>query len=704
MYSIGIDIGGTFTDLVVLYAQGNFATVKVLTTPDDPSRGVRTGMERLLDRHALEPAAIEKIIHATTLVTNAIIERKGAKTALITTEGFRDTLEIGREKRFDLYDLSIELPVPLVPRHLRHEVRERLAFDGSDVVPLDEAQARECLEAITDDGVESIAVCFLHAFRNDSHERQMRALAEAAGAQFVSISSEVAPDIREFERTSTTVANAYVQPLVKRYLRRLRDDLAGLGYRNDLLVMLSNGGIAASAEAERFPIRLLESGPSAGAMAASFFGALTDNEPILSLDMGGTTAKLCLVENAQPLVAPELEAGRIYRFKKGSGLPIRVPAVEMIEIGTGGGSIAHLDSLGLLKVGPESAGADPGPACYDLGGTSPTVTDADLVLGYLDADYFLGGTMRLNGQKSREAIDALGAALQLDGVDAAHGIHRVCNASMANAAQVYAAEKGRDLRRYTMVAFGGASPAHACAVADLLGIAKIVVPIAAGVSSAFGLLVTRPSIDRVRAYMGLLADLDWRELDRIFAEMEDEGRALMRLMSIADEDITSARQAELRYSGQRHQITVPIQPGVIEKRDFARIEDAFSREYARLYGRTESRYPLEALNWKASISGPPTSVTLAASQPEQAESEAALKGKRPVHLGGTQGTVDCPIYDRYKMASGVCLSGPAIIEEDECTTIVAPGWQAEVDGHLNIILTATGRGQGTPETTPESTP
>jgi len=691
LHWIGVDIGGTFTDLVVLSENGQLITGKVLTTPDNPALGFRTGLEGLLKEQHIDPVHITNIVHGTTLVTNAIIERKGARTALLTTEGFRDILEMGREKRFDLYDLFIDLPPPLVSRYFRREVEERVGDDGTVVVPLNEAQAAKLIEELRREGVQSLAICYLHAFRNKKHEQRTRSIAEAAGMQFVSISSEVAPEIREYERASTTVANAYVQPVTKKYLAGLREELAALGFRKDLFVMLSSGGIATSEEAERFPIRLLESGPAAGAVAASFYGALTQSEPILSFDMGGTTAKLCLIEHGKPLVAPEFEAGRVYRFKKGSGLPIRVPAVEMIEIGAGGGSVAHVDSLGLLKVGPESAGANPGPACYDLGGASPTVTDADLILGYLDADYFLGGKMKLAREKAIKAVSALGVPLGMDLLHAAWGIYRVVNASMANAAQIYAAEKGRDLRRYTMVAFGGASPAHACAVADELGSIKVIVPFAAGVSSAFGLLVTRPSIERVRAYMGKLENLDWDEIRKIYEEMEEEGRGLLRRMSIKDADIQVTREAEMRYTGQRHQISVEIPAGAIEAKDLAGVVAAFKREYENLYQEIHAQYPIEALNWKASVAGPARQVQLSPQISADADMSKAFKGTRQACFSPAAGYVECPIFDRYRLAPGSTLAGPAVIEEKECTTVVRPGWDAVIDRHLNIILTKTPR-------------
>jgi N-methylhydantoinase A len=529
----------------------------------------------------------------------------------------------------------------------------------------------------------------LHSFRNRAHEERVRAIAESAGVQFVSISSEVAPEIREYERASTTVANAYVQPATRTYLAELRRKLNDLGYRKELFVMLSSGGIATSEEAEHFPVRLLESGPAAGAMAASFYGSLTASEPILSFDMGGTTAKLCLIEKGKPLVTPEFEAGRVYRFKKGSGLPIRVLAVEMIEIGAGGGSIARMDGMGLLKVGPESAGADPGPVCYGRGGIQPTVTDADLVLGYLDAGYFLGGRMQLSREKAVDAIARLGTSANLDTLHAAWGIHRVVNASMANAATVYAAEKGRDLRRYAMVAFGGASPAHACAVADELGSKRVVVPFAAGVSSAFGLLVTRPSIERVKAHMSRLSDLDWDEILNLYREMEEEGRGLLRRMGIRDGDIQVRRQAEMRYCGQRHQITVTIPPRAIEDRQVAMIEQAFKQEYATLYQEIQVQYPVEALNWKTSMVGPSHRVKISPTASGSKDPASALKPARKVCFSPAAGYIECAVYDRYRLTPGSVVVGPSVIEEKECTTVVRPGWSGSVDGHLNIILTKT---------------
>ncbi len=488
---IGIDIGGTFTDLLLVDpASGQTVAGKTLTTPDDPSRAVRTGLEQLLRDAGRSPEEVVQIVHGTTLVTNALIERKGATTALLTTRGFRDAVEIGREHRYDLYDLFLDLPKPLVPRYLRLEVTERVLSDGSIMIPLDRSEVEELGRALARQGIEAVAVCFLHSYLNPAHEREAGAiLADVAPSLIVSLSSDVVPEIREYERASTTIANVYVRPVVARYLQRIQTGLQELGSSAPLLIMLSSGGICTVDTAARYPIRLVESGPAAGALAAAHIGTLTGRRSLLSFDMGGTTAKCCLIDNGQPSVTTEFEVSRVYRFKKGSGLPIRVPTIELIEIGAGGGSIARIDSLGLLKVGPDSAGADPGPACYGLGGGQPTVTDADLLLGYLDPEFFLGGRMRLDVAAARAAIGNLGQRLGLDEIATAWGIHQVVNEQMASAARIHAIEQGKDPRSYAIFAFGGAGPVHAYRVAEILHSPEIVIPLGAGVASTIGFLV-----------------------------------------------------------------------------------------------------------------------------------------------------------------------------------------------------------------------
>ncbi|GIW04225.1 MAG: methylhydantoinase [Thermomicrobiales bacterium] len=687
---IGIDIGGTFTDLLLVDTEAGSTVIgKTLTTPDDPSRAVRTGLEQLLREAGRAPAEISQIVHGTTLVTNALIERKGARTALLTTQGFRDAVEIGREHRYDLYDLFLDLPKPLVPRHLRFEVTERILSDGSIFIPLDTEQVAEFARRLAGDGIEAVAVCFLHSYLNPSHERQAGAiLANVAPSLVVSLSSDVAPEIREYERASTTIANVYVRPLVARYLERIHQELRETGAHAALLIMLSSGGICTIETAARYPIRLVESGPAAGALAAAHFGRLTGRPSLLSFDMGGTTAKSCLIDNGQPTVATEFEVSRVYRFKKGSGLPVRVPSIELIEIGAGGGSIAHVDTLGLLKVGPESAGADPGPACYGQGGKEPTVTDADLVLGYLDPEFFLGGRMRLDVNAAREAIAKLGRRLDLDVSATAWGIHQVVNEQMASAARIHAIEQGKDPRQYPIFAFGGAGPVHAYRVAEILHSPEVIIPLGAGVASTLGFLVAPLAFDFVRTYAGRLDELNWSEVAARYQEMEAEGLAMLRSAGVTTEAVTITRTAELRYAGQGHQVTVGVPLGPIGPDTRCQLEDRFEQEYRRLYGRTAPGNPIEAVNWRIVAAAPSPSVALTIGQQLAGDTGhgAAHKGERAIYLPEVRDFRPVPVYDRYALTPGMGFSGPAVIEERESTAVIGPGARVEVDHLLNLVI------------------
>jgi N-methylhydantoinase A len=584
----GIDIGGTFTDLVLLDdATGKRAVGKVLTTPEDPSEAVEKGLVELLEREDVAATQLDTIIHGTTLVTNTLIERKGFKTALLTTEGFRDAVAIGTEHRYDMYDIFIEKPEPLVPRNLRYGVRERMLDDGSVAIRLDEDQVRSISAGLREFEVRAVAVSFLHSFRNTAHERRAaEILAEEAPEITVSLSSEVAPEIREYERTSTTIANVYVRPLVERYLRVLEERLRRLGFEGSLYIMLSNGGTASVETAREFPIRLLESGPAAGALAAAFYGRATGFSEVLSFDMGGTTAKACLIEGGEPLTSSDYEVARVYRFKKGSGLPVKTSVIEMIEIGAGGGSIARVGALNLPKVGPESAGAEPGPVCYSRGGTEPTVTDADLILGYLDPDFFLGGKMRLDREAALRAIEEkVARPLGLDTVEAAWGIHHVVNENMANAARVHAIERGKDPRAYPLFAFGGAGPVHAYRVARTLGVPGFIAPLGAGATSAFGFLCAPLSFDLVRSLYGRLDELDWSEVNGALEGLEAEGRDLLRASGVGDADIRVRCFCEMRYTGQGHEVTVELPDGKLGPDDTGRLTALYRKEYRRLYKR-----------------------------------------------------------------------------------------------------------------------
>jgi N-methylhydantoinase A len=653
------------------------AVGKALTTPSRPSEAVERVLAETLAGADVSVAGVERLVHGTTLVTNAIIERKGARTALLATAGFRDALEIGREKRYELYDLQVELPRPLAPRHLRFDVPERVLADGSVAQALDEEHVERLGRELEAAGVEAVAISFLHSFTNAEHELAAReALRRAAPELRVSLSSEVVPEIRELERTSTTLANVYVQDLVERYLADLVERLERLGFGGRFFVMLSGGGIATVETASRFPVRLLESGPAAGALAAAAFAQAAGVDDLLSFDMGGTTAKLCAIEGGQPLVAEEFEVDRVYRLKKGSGLPLKVPVVDMIEIGAGGGSIARVSALGTLAVGPDSAGSDPGPACYGLGGTEPTVTDADLVLGYLDAASFLGGRMALDLDAARQAIEErLATPLALTVEEAAWGVHQVVNENMANAARMHAVERGRDPRALPLFAFGGAGPVHAAGVARVLGSPAVIAPPGAGVLSAGGFLVAPLAFDFVRTRRALVDELDAAEIEALFAELEAEGEALLRGSGATE--ISHRRIAELRYVGQGHELRVDVPPG-----GPAELADAFTRAYRGRYGHSGPEVPVEVLNWRLVSSGPRPRLRLT---PPLGATGQAKTGHRDAIFGRERLRV--PVYDRYALTSGTRLEGPAIVEERESTLVVPPGRRAEVTEQLAVVVT-----------------
>src|SRR5437667_1209361 len=656
---LGVDIGGTFTDLVVIdEATGTARVGKVLTTPKDPAHGVEEGIRALLDDAGVRPDEVRAVVHGTTLATNALIEKKGAKTALLTTEGFRDALEIGREGRYDMYDLFIDPPSPLVPRHLRREVPERLLADGSIARAIDEVAARRVLAELAQDGVEALAICLLHAYVNPAHEARLVALAhEAIPGVFVSCSSEVVPEIREYERASTTCANVYGAPLVARYLEDLERRLAGLGIPGQLYIMQSSGGIAVPPLARRLPVRLIESGPAAGALAAAQAAGQRREPKLLSFDMGGTTAKACVIDDGVPLVGREFEVARADRFKKGSGLPIRVPVIELIEIGAGGGSIARVDRMGLLKVGPDSAGADPGPACYTLGGRHPTVTDADLLLGYRDAEFFLGGSMRLDREAAHRVVgEHVARRLGLDVTGAAWGIHRVVNENMAAAARIHGIERGRDLRQYPLFAFGGAGPVHCWQVAKILKVPRILIPFGAGAMSAYGLLAAPLAFDFVRTGRQRLDRADWPAINALLSEMEAEGRAVLARAGIAARDVTVSRIAEMRYVGQGHEVEAALPPGELSVAGVPAITGSFEAAYRALYHRLPHGVALEALNWRVTVSGPRPAMNIA---PPAAHRDAsigdAVKGHRAAWFAEAGGFVEAPVYGRYRLGPGAAF-------------------------------------------------
>jgi N-methylhydantoinase A len=679
-YRVGADIGGTFTDLLLVTDDGRAQVVKALTTPEDPSQAVESALRRVIGTVEGQKGTL---VHGTTLVTNALIQRTGAKTALLTTQGFRDALEIGREHRYELYDLNLEKPKPLVPRELRFDVPERIAADGSVLQDLDEAYVCRLTAELRDRGIRAIAVVYLNSFRNPEHEEKTAELIqEIAPDTRVSLSSEVQAEIREYQRTSTTVANVYVQEKVSDYLAELQTRLDALGFQGSFFVMLSSGGIATPETAARFPVRMLESGPAAGALAAAEQGKKAGYPDLLSFDMGGTTAKLCAVARSQPLTVNEFEVDRVYRFRRGSGLPIRVPVIDMIEIGAGGGSIARVDSLGLLKVGPDSAGADPGPACYAQGGTQATVTDADLVLGYLDPEYFLGGEMRLDLDAARAALSELAEPLKMSEQEVAWGIHQVVNENMANAARAHLGERGMDPRRLPLFAFGGAGPVHGYRVAEILRLPSLIAPFGAGVGSTFGLLVAPLAFDFVRSAYSRLDEADWSQVNALLDEMADEGRAVLSASGVAEETISYRRTADLRYVGQGHEVSVALPDGRLSAESLSGIGQAFDEVYQRLYGRRGPDVPLEVINWRLVASGPKPSLEPRVDQHAAGRTAPPRQAYFP-ELGGY---VETPVYDRYALTAGSTLDGPAIVEERESTLVIGPRGCARVDEYLNVIV------------------
>ena len=693
-FRAGVDIGGTFTDLTLVDDEsGRLWVGKVLTTPEDPSVAVREGLAQLLQETDVSASDLQNVIHGTTLVTNAVIERKGARTALLTTRGFRDAIEIGRESRYELYDIFLELPKPLVPRRLRREARERILDDGAILEPLDTDGVEREIRVLRREGTEALAVCLLHSYKNPSHERAVAEIVRrVAPEMYLSISSEVIPAIREYERASTTLVNVYVRPLVDAYLNRLDQRLSALGFRGRLLVMLSSGATCTVDTARRFPVRLVESGPAAGALAASYYGQLTGRPNLLSFDMGGTTAKACIIDDGKPMTAQDFEVARVYRFKKGSGLPLKTTVIEMIEVGAGGGSIARIDSMGLLKVGPDSAGASPGPVCYGLGGIEPTVTDADLLLGYLDPGFFLGGRMRLDREAARRALEEkIAKQLDLDPVQAAWGIHQVVNENMASAARIHAIERGKDPQAYPLFAFGGAGPVHAYRVAQILELSTMIVPPGAGAASALGFLVAPLAFDFVRSSYFRLDLLGWATVNRLYDEMEAEGRCLLEASGIAPSDVSVTRTAEMRYLGQGHEIQVAVPGGRLSPDSLTELVAAFETEYRRLYNRLCADVPIEALNWRLSVAGPRPTLRAEWVAPVRGGSGLALKGRRPVYLPESGDFVSCPVYDRYRLAAGAELAGPAIVEERESTVVVGPEGHVTVDPHLNLVVEIDGR-------------
>jgi N-methylhydantoinase A/oxoprolinase/acetone carboxylase beta subunit len=684
-YRLGFDIGGTFTDFALLHPEtGELKVWKELTTSHDPAQGVLSGLRGLYESTGVRASQVETAIHGTTLVANTLIERTGAKVALLATKGFRDVLEIRNEQRYDIYDLFLQFPQPLVPRHLRFPVTERVDRDGNTLIKPEESELCGIAERLRAGEVQAVAISFLHSFRNAQNEEWVaRVMENTLPGIPVSLSSQVGPEVREYERTSTTVANAYVQPRLRAYLNRLEGLLQEQGYGGRLYLMLSSGGTTSTRTASDFPIRLVESGPAAGAIAASHFGSAANHPNVISFDMGGTTAKLCLIQNGQPALARGLEVARVSRFRKGSGLPLQFPSIDMIEIGAGGGSIAQVDRLGLLKVGPSSAGANPGPACYGLGGEEPTVTDANLLLGYLNPDYFLGGRMNLDVGAAGRALETLGKRLNLSPVETAWGIHSLVNENMAAAARIHVIEQGQDPRKFPLLAYGGGGPIHAAGVARILNSPEVICPPSAGVASAVGLLIAPLSFELVQSVPTRWEDVDPAQIEQILSEMQRKGEALLAEAGTRD-DTRVARSADGRFVGQLHELTVPLPREPLRREHVESVRDRFMRLYAQRYGHLPQARSLEFLSWRVTVSGPrplrPPSPAPRVRDPGQ-----ALRGKRRAYVGKA-GFMETPVYDRYNMTPGMRLDGPAILEERESTAVVPPDMTLRVDGQLNLIM------------------
>jgi len=687
---LGVDIGGTFTDVALEVADAAGArrySAKILTTPEAPERAVIAAIREVLLEAALAPRDLSIIIHGTTLATNAIIERKGAKTALVTTEGFRDTIEIRHENRFEQYDVNIDLPPPLVPRRLRFVAPERVNAQGKIILPLDEDALERLADRLAEEQVDSVAIGFLHSYTNPAHEERTREIltARLTGVTYT-LSCEVSPEMREYERFSTACANAYVQPMMGRYLVNLEEKLQQEGLRCPLFLMLSGGGLTTVETAIRFPVRLVESGPAGGAIFASQIARQCGLDTVLSYDMGGTTAKICLIDDFQPQTSRAFEVARIYRFKKGSGLPLRIPVIEMVEIGAGGGSIARVDQLKRITVGPDSAGADPGPACYGRGGKAPTVTDADLLLGRIDPLGLSGGRMALDRDAAEQAVQqTVAAPLDLTLPLAAFGIAEIVDENMANAARVHAIESGKDARGRTLVAFGGAAPLHAARLADKLGLDRVLVPSNAGVGSAVGFLRAPIAYEIVRSQLQRLDAFDAASANALLAAMRAEAEAIVR-RGEPKAPLTETRSAFMRYRGQGHEIAVPVPARDYRDEDAGELLAAFETAYRRLYSRIIPGVEVEVLSWVVLLSGP-VPADAADPPPEPPRYTPQPARRRAVFDADTADFIDVPIYERVALVPGAFIAGPAVIVEDETSTLVSPAFDARIDVHGYIELT-----------------
>ena len=688
-WRLGVDIGGTFTDFAVFDQRcGTLHIHKQLTTPRDPSESVLSGIPMLLGKVGIDIAEIDTIVHGTTLVANALIERKGAKTAMLVTAGFADVLDIALERRYDMYDLRARYPAPLVPRRLRIEVEERIGADGRVKVPLDAPALGGAVDRLVSDGIESLAVCFLNSPVNATHEAAaVKLLRDAHPDLAVASSADVVPFLREYERWSTTVMNAFVQPMFSRYVARLQEGLSGLGFVGSLAITTSSGGCLDPQTARRYPIRVLESGPAAGVLMASLIGQRAATSDLLAFDMGGTTAKGALIRGGQPLKRYDVEVARIHEFKPGSGLSVKTPVIDLIEIGAGGGSLAGIDARGLIKVGPQSAGAEPGPACYARGGAAPTLTDANLALGYLDPDSFLGGNMTLDRDAANTALaHGLGSAFKMQSATAAWGVHETINEQVVRAFRNHAAERGFDYRGTTMVAFGGAGPLHALRVARKLRVTRVVFAAGAGVMSAIGLLASPQAFELLQSDWVALDDLDPASFDRRFASLVQRAAVpLRRTDDSASDGFTVTRAIDMRYRGQGFEIEVALPDGGGAEL-LHRLPDLFDETYTRVFAKTFLKRPIEIVNWKVEVSVPAPQ-PVADYQLIGRRGAGKQIGERPAWLPEAADFVETPVYDRYALERGDAIAGPALIEERESTVVLGRGDHAVVAASGDLIAT-----------------
>jgi N-methylhydantoinase A len=685
-WRLAVDIGGTFTDVVLLdAASGEVIVDKTLTTPAAPLEGVRTGLTELLAKAGVNPSDITApIVHATTLITNALIEAKTGRAGLVTTAGFGDTLLIRDEHRYDMYDLQIEFPDPPIPRDRTFEVAERTSAAGDVLARPSRSELDGLAAELEGAAVEAVAVCLLNSYVNAANEQLVAAHIRSELGLPVCISAEISPQIREYPRMITTACNAATMPVIGPYLDELQKWLSAEGFGGSVLMMLSNGGVVSADDAASGPIRLVESGPAAGALAGSWFARRLGEDRLLCFDMGGTTAKACLIENGEPDLTNTFEVARAYRFKKGSGFPVSVPSVDLVEIGAGGGSLARVDQFGLLKVGPESAGADPGPASYAQGGTEPAVTDADVLLGMVDPDSFLGGDMPLDPALAESACGAVADQLGISAIDTAAGIHEVVNQNMAAAARMHGVEMGVDLRGVTVIAFGGAGPVHACGVADLLESDRVIFPVNASVLSAFGTLVSPVRIDLARSLPRLVADVDPAERDALLDELRREGQRVLLAAGVPRGDVNFRYGIDARYAGQGNEITIWVGEGDAWPAQPGDVHAAFEAEYRRIYGMAIPDVPIEAVTWRLSafaaktVVGPSDTLENATGAPEPI-------GTRLVVFGRGATATPTPIYRRGELGAGAVFAGPAIVEERETTSVITDGWSVEVAGDGSLI-------------------